>query len=62
MRDHGTRGGQPVPQMVRVEDPSVGQTSSAVVVFRQQVAVVEGAAALVESEVARQQRGEGAAA
>jgi len=55
MREFGTRGGRPVPSMVKVPDPSVRETSSALVVMRQQVALVEGAAALVTAEVARQQ-------
>jgi hypothetical protein len=54
MREHGTRMGKPVASMVKVPDPSIKETSSALVAWRQQVALVEGAAALVAAEVAWQ--------
>jgi hypothetical protein len=56
MRDKGTRMGKPVPQMVKVPDPSIQETSSALVAWRQQVALVEGAAALVAAELVWQEQ------
>ncbi|KAI8474955.1 MAG: hypothetical protein J3K34DRAFT_489391 [Monoraphidium minutum] len=55
VRDKGTRMGRPVPQMVRVPDPSLLQTSSALAAWRQQIAVVEGARGLVLETLRRQE-------
>lgn len=46
-RERGTRRGKPLPSMVRLRDPSIAATSVALVAMQQQVALVEGAAALV---------------
>jgi hypothetical protein len=55
MRDKGTKMGRPVPSMVKLPDPSIAETSSALVAWRQQLAVVEGARALVLGQLRQQQ-------
>lgn len=56
-RERGTRLGKPLPEMVRVEDPELAETSSAVLAWRQQLELVRGARALVRAQVERQRAG-----
>ncbi|KIY96978.1 hypothetical protein MNEG_10984 [Monoraphidium neglectum] len=55
IREKGTKMGRPVPSMVKLPDPSIAETSSALVAWRQQLAVVEGARALVLGQLRQQQ-------